>query len=101
MPPCVPDSIRGCLDMGAVRKPRFAATAEIEDRPPFLGVAASARGFVWRERLEPGRANIATAISHRHGLPELLGRVLPPRDAGIADVTTGSRPHCKDANQDS
>ncbi len=81
--------------MGAVRKPRFAATAEIEDRPPFLGVAASARGFVWRERLDPACANIATAISQRHGLPELLGRVLAARDVGIDDVPTVLDPTVK------
>ncbi len=53
---------------------------------PFLGVAASARGFAWRERLDPGAANLALAISQQHGLPELLGRVLAARGIGLDEV---------------
>ena len=53
---------------------------------PFLGVTASARGFAWRERLDPAAANVALAISQQHGLPELLGRVLAARDIGIDEV---------------
>ena len=46
-----------------------------------LGVEHSARGFRWVERLDPGRALVATSISQAHGLPELLGRVLAARGA--------------------
>lgn len=53
---------------------------------PFLGVSASARGFAWRERLEPGAQLIAGAISQRHGLPELLGRVLAARGIELDEV---------------
>ena len=53
---------------------------------PFLGVTASARGYSWRERLETGAANTAIAISQRHGLPELLGRVLAARGIGLDEV---------------
>jgi single-stranded-DNA-specific exonuclease len=53
---------------------------------PFLGVTVSARGFAWRERLEPGAAALATTISQRHGIPELLGRVLAARGVAVADV---------------
>ena len=52
----------------------------------FLGVTQSARGFAWRERLEPGSRNAALAISQRHGLPELLGRVLAARGIGLDEV---------------
>ncbi len=52
----------------------------------FLSVTASARGFAWRERLETGAANIAIAISQRHGVPELLGRVLAARGIGLDEV---------------
>jgi single-stranded-DNA-specific exonuclease len=52
----------------------------------YLGVRASAKGFVWRERLEPGVANVATAISQRHGLPDLLGRVLAARGITVDEV---------------
>lgn len=52
----------------------------------YLGVTASVRGFVWRERLDRGLANLATAMSQRHDLPELLGRVLAARDVRLEDV---------------
>jgi single-stranded-DNA-specific exonuclease len=62
--------------MGALRK-NVATKAGQPDA--FLGVTASARGFVWREHLEPGRGKLALAISQQHGLPEILGRVLAAR----------------------
>jgi single-stranded-DNA-specific exonuclease len=46
---------------------------------PFLGVVRSANGFQWRERLALHMRPIATAISQRHDIPELLGRVLAAR----------------------
>lgn len=52
----------------------------------FLGVTASARGYTWRERLSPGAANLAIAISQQHGLPELLGRVLAARGIKLDEV---------------
>jgi single-stranded-DNA-specific exonuclease len=79
--------------MGALRKPRLVADAE--ERPPFLGVTASARGLVWRERLHPSQASIATAISQRHDLPELLGRVLAARGVGIDEVGSVLEPTIK------
>ncbi len=70
--------------MGAVRK---IISVEAEgQRGPYLGVAASARGLAWRERQDASAAQIAVAISQRHGLPELLGRVLAARGIGLADV---------------
>ncbi|MFN3746591.1 MAG: single-stranded-DNA-specific exonuclease RecJ, partial [Hyphomicrobiaceae bacterium] len=56
------------------------------DAQAFLGVTSSARGFTWRERLSPGAANMATAISQQHGLPELLGRVLAARGITLDEV---------------
>ncbi len=55
--------------------------AESEAVPALLGVECSARGYRWAERLDPGRAHIATSIAQAHGLPELLGRVLAARGA--------------------
>jgi single-stranded-DNA-specific exonuclease len=52
----------------------------------FLGVAQSARGLMWRERLSADARNTALAISQRHGLPELLGRVLAARGIGVEEV---------------
>lgn len=56
------------------------------DAQAYLGVTASARGYTWRERLAPGAANTAIAISQQHGLPELLGRVLAARGIAIDEV---------------
>ena len=61
----------------------------------YLGVTQSARGFAWRERLEPAARNTALAISQRHGLPELLGRVLAARGIGIDDVPVTLDPTIK------
>ena len=55
--------------------------ADLASVPALLGVERSARVYRWVERLDPGRALTATAISQTHGLPELLGRVLAARGA--------------------
>jgi single-stranded-DNA-specific exonuclease len=77
--------------MGAVRKiiPDDAASGA------YLGVEASARGLRWRERLDPAAAKTAAAISQRHGLPELLGRVLASRAIGVDDVPVTLDPSVK------
>jgi len=75
--------------MGAV--PKSIAT----DASAFLGVTASARGFAWRERLDAAAAKTATAISQRHGLPELLGRVLASRGIGLDEVPVALDPTLK------
>jgi single-stranded-DNA-specific exonuclease len=77
--------------MGAVRKPRPVETGA----PGYLGVSASARGLLWRERLDPAAANTAVAISQRHALPELLGRVLAARGVGLDEVPVALYPSIK------
>jgi single-stranded-DNA-specific exonuclease len=77
--------------MGAARKPRPREAAE----EGFLGVTASARGLRWRERLEPAAAGTAVAISQRHGLPELLGRVLAARGVGLEEAPVALAPSIK------
>lgn len=77
--------------MGAVRERKVDAG----EPAPFLGVEASARGFVWRERLAPDAQGLAAAISQRHGLPELLGRVLAARGIAADDVPTILNPTLK------
>ncbi|HEX4894425.1 MAG TPA: single-stranded-DNA-specific exonuclease RecJ, partial [Hyphomicrobiaceae bacterium] len=47
------------------------------------------------ERLEPGKASLATAISQRHGLPELLGRILAGRGIGLDEVPVTLEPTLK------
>lgn len=66
--------------MGAVRQ--LKRVEAVAAAGPFLGIAKSVRGLVWRERLPREAQGLATAISQRHGLPELLGRVLAAR--GVA-----------------
>ena len=61
----------------------------------FLGVEKSARGFAWRERLPQHLRPLGTAISQRHGLPELMGRVLAARGVLLDDVATFLDPTLK------
>jgi len=70
--------------MTALRKP-LQTLAPLE-RAPFLGVAKSAKGLVWRERLSDDARPAAVAISQRHGLPELMGRVLAARGSTLEDA---------------
>lgn len=68
---------------------------EAHARGHFLGVAKSARGLAWRERLTPAEALTAGAITQRHGLPDLLGRVLAARGIGVDDVPVHLEPTIK------
>jgi single-stranded-DNA-specific exonuclease len=61
----------------------------------FLGVTASAKGMIWRERLAPGDAATATTIAQRQGIPELLGRVLAARGVTIDDAAVHLDPTIK------
>ena len=61
-------------------------TADQDESAAFLGVVRSAKGFEWRERLEPQMRPLAVAIAQRHDIPELLGRVLASRGVSPDDV---------------
>src|SRR5204862_3360092 len=74
---------------GAVRKLELAQEGPAGT---FLGVTASARGMAWRDRLDAAAAKTASAISQRHGLPEILGRVLASRGVGLDEVATALDP---------
>lgn len=63
---------------------RGAKTADVEKA--FLGVVTSVKGQRWRERLTSEQARLAAAISQRHDLPELLGRILAARGATLETV---------------
>ena len=80
--------------MAAVRKSNAVAEPAGAEAP-FLGVATSARGFAWRERLTPETRARATAISQRHGLPELMGRVLAARGSTLDSVAVDLDPTLK------
>ena len=55
------------------------AAALKTDERFFLGVAHSAGGRAWRDRLDARGQARATTIAQRHGVPELLARVLAGR----------------------
>jgi single-stranded-DNA-specific exonuclease len=78
--------------MVAVRK---AIAVEEGADAAFLGVVASARGLAWRDRLDAATAMTAIAICQRHGLPELLGRVLAARGVALDDVPVALDPTLK------
>jgi single-stranded-DNA-specific exonuclease len=52
----------------------------------FLGVERSATGRVWRDRLDD-RGNVRSlAIAQRHGVPDLLARILAGRNVDVDSV---------------
>src|SRR6266704_5356948 len=52
----------------------------------FLGVERSACGRAWRDRLDERAAQGALSIVQRHGLPELLARILAGRGVAAEEV---------------
>jgi len=63
-----------------------ATALPIESPLAFLGVAHSATGKLWRDRLDARGAARALAIVQRYQLPEMLARVLAGRDVELAGV---------------
>ncbi|RIA47443.1 single-stranded-DNA-specific exonuclease RecJ [Dichotomicrobium thermohalophilum] len=76
----------------------IAPTPPISDEPEsaFLSITKSVRGLRWIDRLTPDKSALATAISQRHDLPELLGRVLAARGAVLEDIDTWLNPTLRD-----
>jgi single-stranded-DNA-specific exonuclease len=64
-------------------------------RRVFLGVEQSATGRVWRDRLDERGTVRALDIVQRHGLPELLARILAGRGVGSEDIETFLDPTIK------
>src|SRR5260221_4024926 len=58
----------------------------VEQPPAFLGVAKSATGKVWRDRLDARGAAKALGIVQGHQLPEMLAWVLAGRDVDLDAV---------------
>jgi single-stranded-DNA-specific exonuclease len=56
------------------------------ERRHFLGVEQSATGRAWRDRLDDRGAARALAIVQRHGLPDLLARVLAGRGVEVEEA---------------
>ena len=61
----------------------------------FLGVEKSATGRAWRDRLDERGAARALAIAQRHGVPELLARVLAGRGVEPDEVAAYLDPTIK------
>src|SRR3954451_14132903 len=61
---------------------------------PFLGVERSVCGRRWRTR-EPDQG-FAAAIAERHGLPEIVGRLLAQRGIGIDEAPGFLAPRLRD-----
>src|ERR1700675_4058970 len=70
---------------GIIMTPSVTALP-VEAPPAFLGVAKSATGKLWRDRLDARGAARALAIVQRHQLPEMLARVLAGRDVELDAV---------------
>jgi single-stranded-DNA-specific exonuclease len=58
----------------------------VETPHAFLGVARSATGRLWRDRLDARGAARALAIAQRHQVPEMLARVIAGRGIDIDAV---------------
>ena len=67
---------------------------------PYLGVVNSAKGYVWKDRLAPTQSNKAIAISQRHNLSEVMGRVLAARNVDIENVEGHLNPSLKEMMPD-
>src|ERR1700686_1488421 len=63
-----------------------ASALPVESPLAFLGVAHSATGKLWRDRLDARGAARALAIAQRYQLPDMLARVLAGRDVAIDAV---------------
>jgi single-stranded-DNA-specific exonuclease len=61
----------------------------------FLGVEKSATGRTWRDRLDERGQTRALTIAQRHGVPELLARVLAGRGVEPDEVTAYLDPSIK------
>src|SRR6476659_2028632 len=64
------------LPLPAIRAPRAA----------FLGVARSVCGRAWRDRLDERATARALSMTQRHGVSELLGRILAGREVEVDGV---------------
>ena len=62
----------------------------------FLGVDRSATGRVWRDRLDDHGSARSLAIAQRHGVPDLLARILAGRNVEVDGVETYLDPTVKE-----
>ncbi|WP_349629393.1 single-stranded-DNA-specific exonuclease RecJ [Chelatococcus sp. YT9] len=67
---------------------------------PFLGVARSALGQAWRDRLDDAGAAAALAMVQSHGLPDIVARILAARGIAGADASGYLEPRLRDLMPD-
>src|SRR3974390_2765806 len=61
----------------------------------FLGVERSVNGRAWKDRLDVRGSARALAIAQRHGLDEMLARVLAGRNVDVDEVESFLDPTIK------
>jgi single-stranded-DNA-specific exonuclease len=61
----------------------------------FLGVEFSATGRAWRDRLDDRGNTRSLAIAQRHGLPDLLARILAGRNVDVDGIESYLNPTIK------
>src|SRR4029077_4404093 len=69
--------------------------AQLDDDQHFLGVERSLTGRAGRNRLDSRDSALALAIAQRHGLDELLARVLAGRNVEVDEVESFLDPTIK------
>ena len=74
--------------------------AEDDGRRAVLGVTRSASGRTWVDRLDIGTAAVATAMTQRLGLPEIVTRVMAGRGVGLDEALAFLDPTIKDLMPD-
>jgi len=75
-----------------------AASGATDAQAPLLGVDRSFAAQLWRQRACDERA--ALALCQRHGLPDLLGRLLAQRGIGLDQVDRFLEPRLRDSLPD-
>jgi single-stranded-DNA-specific exonuclease len=79
---------QGMTMLSVLSSPLPPAATDAGERRHFLGVGHSLTGRAWRDRLDERGAARALAIAQRHGLPELLARVLAGRGVEVETAAT-------------
>ncbi|MDK9695199.1 MAG: single-stranded-DNA-specific exonuclease RecJ [Siculibacillus sp.] len=74
--------------------------AEDEGPRAVLGVTRSASGRTWVDRLDLPGAALATAMTQRFGLPDIVARVMAGRGVGLDDAAAFLDPTIKDLMPD-
>lgn len=76
------------------------AAGDEGERRIVLGVRRSASGRVWRERLDAGENAQALTIAQRHGLPDIVSRVLAGRGVSADEALEFLEPSIRDLMPD-